>query len=405
VIAAFGAYFCMYAFRKPFTAAAFPAIGLWGIQEKTLLVTAQVLGYALAKFIGIRVISETAPRERAGRILILVGAAEAALALFAVSPTLARPPLLFLNGLALGMVFGLVVGFLEGRRLTEALTAGLCASFILADGVTKSVGSWLLELGVSEHLMPAAAGLLFLPPLLVFVWMLTRIPPPDPADVALRSARQSMTREDRAALLRKNGWGLALIVFAYFLITIARSMRADFAPEIWRGLGVSVAPSIFSRSEILVALFVLVVNGLGVLILDNRRAFFVGLAVASSGAVMMLLAILALSRSSITPFAFMVVLGSGLYLPYVAVHTTIFERLIAMTRERGNLGFLMYVADAVGYIGYGALMIGKSAVPAGPSFLQFFQTTSVIIGVLTIACLALSWIYFARQPTPPETTA
>jgi Family of unknown function (DUF5690) len=36
------------------------------------------------------------------------------------------------------MVFGLILGFLEGRRHTEALTAGLCASFILADGTSKS---------------------------------------------------------------------------------------------------------------------------------------------------------------------------------------------------------------------------------------------------------------------------
>ena len=44
VVAAFGTYFCMYAFRKPFTAAAFSGMTAWGIGEKTLLVTAQVLG-------------------------------------------------------------------------------------------------------------------------------------------------------------------------------------------------------------------------------------------------------------------------------------------------------------------------------------------------------------------------
>ena len=38
------------------------------------------------------------------------------------------------------MVFGLVLGFLEGRRMNECMAAGLCASFILADGFTKSVG-------------------------------------------------------------------------------------------------------------------------------------------------------------------------------------------------------------------------------------------------------------------------
>ena len=32
VVAAFGAYFCMYAFRKPFTAGAYAELGLGNIQ-------------------------------------------------------------------------------------------------------------------------------------------------------------------------------------------------------------------------------------------------------------------------------------------------------------------------------------------------------------------------------------
>ena len=54
--------------------------------------------------------------------------------------------------------------------MSEALAAGLCASFILADGFTKSVGAWLLQNGVSERWMPAAAGLRFVPLLLGYVW-------------------------------------------------------------------------------------------------------------------------------------------------------------------------------------------------------------------------------------------
>ena len=56
----------------------------------------------------------------------------------------------------------------------------------------------------------------------------------------------------------------------------------------------------------------------------------------------------------------MVLVGLGLYLPYVAMHTTVFERLLSMTHQRGNLGFLMYVADAFGYLGYVAVMIAKN---------------------------------------------
>ena len=109
--------------------------------------TAQVLGYTAAKFIGIRVIAEMPPERRAAGILVLIGMAEAALVLFGIAPPPLHVGCLFLNGLSLGMVFGLVIGFLEGRRNTEVLTAGLCASFILADGATKSVGTWLLNQG------------------------------------------------------------------------------------------------------------------------------------------------------------------------------------------------------------------------------------------------------------------
>ncbi len=162
--AAFGAYFCMYAFRKPFTAATYSGGLVWGIGEKTALVTAQVLGYTLSKVIGIRVVAEMSPEKRAAAILVLIAMAEAALVLFAVAPSPLHVACLFLNGLPLGMVFGMVLGFLEGRRLTEALTAGLCASFILADGVTKSVGTWLLQNGVTERWMPALAGLVLRAP-------------------------------------------------------------------------------------------------------------------------------------------------------------------------------------------------------------------------------------------------
>ena len=58
VAAAFGTYFCMYAFRKPFTAASFAELSFFGLPFKTLLVTSQVAGYMVSKFIGIKVIAE-----------------------------------------------------------------------------------------------------------------------------------------------------------------------------------------------------------------------------------------------------------------------------------------------------------------------------------------------------------
>jgi hypothetical protein len=395
--AAFGAYFCMYAFRKPFTAATYSGSRIWGLDQKTILVTAQVLGYTLSKLMGIRLVAEITPARRAGAILVLIAAAEAALVLFAVAPSPMHVACLFLNGLPLGMVFGMVLGFLEGRRLTEAMTAGLCASFILADGVTKSVGTWLVNIGITERWMPALAGLMFVPMLLACVGMLSRIPPPDAEDVASRSARMPMDRSERAALVRRYAPGLSAIVGVYLLITIARSIRADFAPELWKGLGTTAVPSTFATSEMIVASGVLVATALTSLIADNRRAFFTSLGLSGAGVVLMVIALLGLARSWVGGYAFMVLMGLGLYLPYVAIHTTVFERLIAMTRERGNLGFLMYLADAAGYLGYAAVMVGGSFLPQQGDFLRFYTVVSWLIAALALAGLALGWVYFTGR--------
>lgn len=303
------------------------------------------------------------------------------------------------------MVFGLVLGFLEGRRHTEALTAGLCASFILADGFTKSVGTWLLNSGVSERWMPALAGGLFVPPLLVFVGMLTRIPPPTLEDVAHRSERTPMHGPERKAFLMRYGLGLAGLVGSFFLITLVRSVRADFAPEIWKGLGLTAVPSTFANSEMLVALVVILVNGLSILILDNRRAFFTSIALSIGGVLLMVAALLGLRAGVLGPFPFMVAIGTGLYIPYVAMHTTILERLIAMTRDRGNIGFLMYVADSVGYLGYVVLMLGKGFMPTTIDFVAFFSTLCWVVSILATSCLVVGWIYFAnRGSTTKEIT-
>lgn len=399
VSAAFGCYFCMYAFRKPFTAASYPDTMLWGTGFKTVLVTAQVAGYMVSKFIGIKVISEMPPQRRAITLLGLILAAEAALILFGLLPRPWNAACLFLNGLPLGMVFGLVLSFLEGRRLTEALTAGLCVSFILSDGITKSVGSWLLSRGVPEDWMPAVAGGLFLSPLLVCVWMLARISAPSKFDIAARSERCVMSREDRRRLLSRYGLGLLPLIVVYLLVTVVRSVRADFAPEIWTGLGSPAVPATFTRTEMWVALGVLIVNGASVLIRDNRRAFFASLGVCGLGIALLSVSLAARAAGRLGADHFMILIGLGLYLPYVAFHTTIFERLLAMTRDRGNLGFLMYLADAIGYLGYVAVMLSRNLSAVSDGVLSLLITAGWLTVSLSTLCLIASACYFLKVRT------
>src|SRR4051812_6116857 len=76
--AAFAAYFCMYAFRKPYDAAAFDGLKFLGtpIDLKTALVLGQIVGYTVSKFLGVRVCSEVDSGRRAAVLVGLIAVAE-----------------------------------------------------------------------------------------------------------------------------------------------------------------------------------------------------------------------------------------------------------------------------------------------------------------------------------------
>ncbi|MFT4638128.1 MAG: hypothetical protein ACI8T1_001446 [Verrucomicrobiales bacterium] len=400
VAASFGTYACMYGFRKPFTASSYETDPFEpGI--KASLVGAQVLGYMFSKFIGIKVISEMPAERRAIVLLGLIGVAQIALVLFGLVPPPYNMACLFMNGIPLGMVYGLVLGFLEGRKLTEAFVAGLCASFIFASGFVKSVGAWLLEKGVTESWMPATAGMIFLFPLCVFVWMLTQIPVPTEEDIEARAPREPMTNAERWLWIRRHGVGLACIITGFLMITVLRSLRDDFAPELWKDLGTTGEPSVFARSELLVALGVTLASALVIYVKDNRRALLTSIFMGIGGFAIAGLSMVGLKNGMLSGFQFMVIFGFGLYLPYVIVHTTVFERLIAMTRDKGNMGYLMYLADATGYLAYVILVFFGDIFKPESSFLANFVAISwwvVVIGVLSFLGAAIT--YGRRQATP-----
>ncbi len=393
----------MYAFRKPFTAATYDGTEWLGIGFKTILIASQVAGYTLSKFIGIKVVSEMPARYRAVTILILIGIAEVALLLFALTPLPWNFIWLFVNGLPLGMVFGLVLGFLEGRKVTEALAAGLCASFIVSSGFVKSVGRSLIQVyGVDQYWMPFLTSLIFVVPLLVFVGLLSQIPRPSAEDESLRTARSPMNKHDRRAFFRRHAVGLTGLIVIYVLLTIVRSIRDDFAVEVWQEMGVDDEPDVFARSEFGVMIGVVVINGLAILIRNNRVAFLSTIGLLAVGFAIVLGSVIGQRSGSLSPMAFMVLLGLGMYIPYVAFHTTVFERMIAAFREIGTIGYLMYLADAVGYLGYVSVMIFRNVSSGQMNFLGLLTWTSWSVAVVSTSLTVLLGIYFYRRiPADP----
>ncbi len=398
MLAAFLTYCSMYAFRKPFTAAMYTDLVLWGVDYKIILISSQVIGYMLSKFLGISVISAMPPSRRIHYIALFIGIAWVALLFFGMVPHPYNFVFLFLNGLPLGMIWGLVFAFLEGRKNTEMLGAGMSASFIVASGVVKAVGKFYLEqFGVSEFWMPFLTGLSFIPLLMLGVWMLSRIPPPDGEDIALRTERVPMSRRERWAFFRQFSAGIVIVVLIYMALTIYRDLRDNFAVELWAELGFANNSTILAVAEIPIAISVLVITSLMILIRNNRIAFFSNMGMILLGGVILLLLTALFSFGLVGPVTWMILTGFGMYLSYVSYHTMLFERWIALFRYRSNIGYLMYVADAFGYLGSVIILFYRNFATPSMNWLSFIRSTAVIAGIFTILLVLFSIGYFRRK--------
>ncbi|MEL7121848.1 MAG: DUF5690 family protein, partial [Bacteroidota bacterium] len=318
IAAAFGAYFCMYAFRKPFSVATFEGLSLWGmIDFKILLVISQVIGYMLSKFIGIKVISEMKRSKRALYLIALIGAAELALLFFGLVPYPYNFIFLFLNGIPLGMIWGIVYSYLEGRASSEFLGAGLSASFIISSGAVKSIGKVVLDWGVSEFWMPFITGAFFILPLLLFAYMLEQIPPPSEEDIALRTKREPMKGPERRRFFINFSFGLVSLVIFYMALTAYRDFRDNFARELWDALGYGDTPEIFTLAEIPIAVIILIVLGMTMFIRNNRKAFFVYHYLILASLLLIGITTFLLQQQAINPAVWMISVGLGLYVSYV----------------------------------------------------------------------------------------
>jgi Family of unknown function (DUF5690) len=396
-LAGFATYFSMYAFRKPFAAASFGSVAGWHytLDFKIALVIAQVLGYATSKFIGIKVISEMQHAYRARAILSLIGASWVALVVFALAPALVKVPAMFVNGLCLGMIWGLVFSFMEGRRTSEILGAVLCASFIVSSGAVKSVGVLLMRLfHVPVFWMPAAAGLVFAPVLFLGVWGLASLPPPSAADESARVRRAPMSGREVRAFLSEYWLGVTLLVIAYVFATALRDFRDNFAAELWAALGYANPTTVFTSTELPVAAVALAAMGIIVKVQSNVRALAVIHGLILAGLLLLGASTLAFDAGWLGPLPWMIASGAGLYVVYTPFNAMLFDRLVAASGRVATAGFLIYVADSAGYTGSCALLLWRNFGLLHVAWLTVFRYAAYATSVVGIVLVSLSLVYF-----------
>jgi hypothetical protein len=392
-LAGFSTYFCMYAFRKPFTAADFHDVVLWGVDYKIILVISQVLGYATAKGLGIKIVSEILPENRAKNMLVMIAFAGLNLLFFAI----VIPPynfiFLYFNGLGLGMVYGLVFSFLEGRQITEILGSVLAISFIVSSGVVKSIGKFFINLGVNEYWMPFWTGIIFFPLLLISVYGLSIAPKPTETDQKERSERLPMDSNTRKWFLNKYGFGLITLIVVYVLMTILRDIRDNFGVEIWKELGV-VDASIFTKTESLIGLVICFFTALIYFVKDHKTAFWLNHLMILAGCAMILISTITFKNHYINSFGWSVFMGIGIYMAYVPYNGMLFDRLLAVLKEKANVGFLFYLADFSGYLATVFILIYQNFGTLKTSWLSFLMVLSQIFPLFCIVSITVSFFYF-----------
>jgi MFS family permease len=387
-----------FALRDPFLAAPLAGeLSLFGtapVPLRGVCVAAQALGLAMSQPLGAVAVVELDPGRRVPALAAVLGIAELGLVAFALLPNTLAPICLFVNGLALGLVWGLVFGFLEGRRISDGLGAAAAAGYLLAGGLMQRLGGVLLSAGVPAAWTPAAAGVVAAGPLALSLWMLAQFPPPNRQDEAERFFRAPMTAVMRRQFLRASLAGLAMLVVAHAVLSGYRELRVAITMDLWGVYTEPDAPSVLTAAELPVAVLTVVAVGALMVFRDHRRAL-----VAVHGLVLLGLGLIggatgAYLNGALAPETWMVLVGAGLFVVHVPFTCVLFDRMVAAVGLVGTAVYMVFVAGAFGQVG--RLVVVAIELWHGPliTSLADFAWASIVVTVVAAVLVVGSAAYF-----------
>lgn len=397
-LAAFCTYLCFYPFRRAYTAATFDELYFWGIHFKILIITAQVLGFAVSKGIGVKVVSEMKPENRAKSLLLFTGLSLISMLLFGLTPAPYNLFFVFLGSLPLGLFYGVILGFLEGRKNTDLLVAALTASFIVGSGFAKSIGKWILgSFDTSEFFMPFIADSLMYVPLAISVWFLAQVPSPSEIDKLDRVERKPMSKAERKGFIKEFGIGIILFIASYVLLTAYREFRDNFMPEILKELGYDGQTILFTQTEIPIAIVVLLLMASLRLIPKHATAFGVIQCLLLVGACIVGGATILYQMGLINPILWLIFVGFGAYVAYAMSNSLYFERMLAAFKYTGTVGFMITLADYYAYFGSLTVLFYKNFFQSKTTNVDFFIYASYGLSVTYFFMVLISFFYFEKK--------
>ena len=369
-----------------------------GVDYKNILVIAQVLGYTVSKFYGIKFISELNKVGRGWSILMLIILSFIPLLLFPLFKSPWNIVFLFFNGLPLGVLWGLIFSFVEGRKTSDFIGATMAVSFIVSSGFVKTVGKWLqLTYVLQEKWIPFYTGLIFLVPVIILIYLLEKIPHPTAFETEEKSLRVPMNSNERKHFFKLFSFGLMSFIFIYILLTLFRDIRDNFAADIWLELGYGNSAAIFTATEIPIAFCVLILIASMIYINNNKLAFQIAQIIILAGFVICGISTLLFLQHIISGYLWIVLVGLGLYMGYIPFNCILFDRMIATFKIKGNVGYFMYLVDSFGYLASVFVIILKSSMGISISWTNFYSNGVLILSIIGTLVSIATLLYFNKK--------
>ena len=360
--AALLSYSLVYALRKPFTAATFDGLEAFGLDYKVLVTIIQILGYLIAKFIGIKLISELKRENRLKFILVSIAVAELSLVAFGLLPAPYNMFAMFFNGLSLGCMWGVIFSFIEGRRTTDIL---------------------------------ALIGAFALPLLALLGYSLTRLPQPTEQDIEQKSHRVTLNGRQRKELFIDFMPFLILLFVANLMLVVLRDIKEDFLVKIIDMSGHS--SWMFAQVDTVVTLIILALFGAMVFVRSNIKVLVVLLGLVVMGTATMSFVSFNYDSLQLDAITWLFVQSLCLYVAYLCFQSIFFDRFIACFKIKGNVGFFIVTIDFIGYTGTVLVLMFKEFAHTEINWLEFYNLLSGYVGLICTVAFTCSMIYLIQR--------
>ena len=130
---------------------------------------------------------------------------------------------------------------------------------------------------------------------------------------------------------------------------------------------------------------------------DKARAFMITHFIIIAGFLTAGISSLLFAMHSIEPFAWMTLVGLGLYIGYIPFNCILFDRMIATFRTVGNVGFLMYLADSFGYLASVGVILAKTVFTVNAKWTELYSRGVILLSIVGVVLTVAAAIYFARK--------